>query len=154
MMENFHTWQVHWQGEVIQLLENIQRNFCPLAQKRNFSSVWKMQDACFSAFNGTWRSCDSPRRPSTAAWQIDDSGAWIPRCSQTVLSVNNQLQREDLKTKRKGVWKWSSMLRASCSGSTNLPGSDLNVKVVPLVWNLEDFRPSKSVYPESVFVHQ
>lgn len=110
--------------------------------------------SCFSAFNCTWRSCDSPRRPSTAAWQIDDSGAWIPRCSQTVLSVNNQFQREDLKTKRKGVWKWSSMLCASCSGSTNLSGSDLNVKVVPLVWNLEDFRPSKSVYPESVFVHQ
>lgn len=40
------------------------------------------------------------------------------------------------------------------SQSTNLSGSDFNVKVVPLVWNLEDFRPSKSVYPQPVFVHQ
>lgn len=103
--------------------------------------------SCLWAFNCTWRSCDSPHRPSTAAWQIDGSGAWIPRCSQTVPSVIHQLQREHSIKRRQS--------RTSCPWwSTNLSRSDLNVKVVPLVWNLEDFRPSKSVYPESVFVHQ
>lgn len=38
--------------------------------------------------------------------------------------------------------------------STNLSRSDLDVEVVPLVRNLEDFGPSKTVYPESVFVDQ
>lgn len=108
-------------------------------------------------YSSTWRNCDSPHRLSTAAWQIDDSGAWIPRCSQTALSVVNQSQKERFKKKkerRRGIEKWNCVLCKSCCGSTNLSGSDLNVKVVPLVWNLEDFRPSKSVYPESVFVHQ
>lgn len=35
----------------------------------------------------TWRNCDSPHRLSTAFWQIDDSGAWIPPCSQTAQSI-------------------------------------------------------------------
>lgn len=43
----------------------------------------------------------------------------------------------------------SSVVRPS-----HLSGSDLYVEVVPLVRNLEYFRPSKTVYPKSVFVDQ
>lgn len=84
-------------------------NFCIKWNLGRVRNEWKMQDVrrsylVFVHFYSTWRNCDSPHRLSTAAWQIDDSGAWIPRCSQTALSVVNQSQKERfLKKKRETV---------------------------------------------------
>lgn len=125
----------------------------------------------------TWRNCDSPHRLSTAFWQIDDSGAWIPPCSQTAPSINETTIRTFIHHRRSNIKQSviSVMLTQKAIqfllfihevelrvcrvflhvyGSTYLSWPDFNIKVVPLVWNLEYFGPSETIYPEPVFVNQ
>lgn len=119
------------------------------------SSILLLYCEGISVHVSTWRNCDSPHRLSTAFWQLCDSGVWIPLCSQTAPSIEetqSQRQCEDILPNSTNLEKY--LTGETVCVHTYLSRSDLNVKVVPLVWNLEYFGPSKAIYPKSVFVDQ
>ena len=75
--------------------------FCSIPQTQDCKSLKSMSIYNTRALHSvcvctsTWRNCDSPRRLSTAFWQIDGSGVWIPPCSQTAPTIEDKNEKSE-----------------------------------------------------------
>lgn len=92
-----------------------------------------------------WRRCGAPHRPSRVFWPHGGWEAWNQLCFQTAQTgIKSNL--------------WASIYKSVSNPweclCHHLARSDFDVEVIPLVRNLEYFRPSKPVDPQPVSVDE